>query len=100
MNGGRAALSESGAPAEAEDATPDGASNGVPVFVMLPLDSVGLPLSSPRICKSAAALRYTKNSLSMPADLLPHCLIADYPSRCRGECMVYCTPDAKVIRCR
>lgn len=42
MNGERSALSESDAPAEAAQATPDGASNGVPVFVMLPLDSVSL----------------------------------------------------------
>lgn len=42
LNGGgsHSALSESGVPAEADQATPDGASNGVPVFVMLPLDSV------------------------------------------------------------
>lgn len=40
LNGSRDALSESGVPAEADQATPDGASNGVPVFVMLPLDSV------------------------------------------------------------
>lgn len=45
LNGGRSALSESGDTAEAGEATPDGASNGVPVFVMLPLDSVGCPAS-------------------------------------------------------